>query len=247
MVARFYLLPYIGLFSLAGFGAGFLLDKVRPVFGWALLAAALAIPVLARPMDLRRHDLLLDYCRLMVESTGPRDMIVLAPDDTIFGMTYLELAEGSTADRVLLVPSLFGSPSYIRRLRDRHPDLRVPFGPHGLKTDWKTWLELNPGRRLFTEAVNRDTVLETMPGSSPSGVLGEVRLKPAAKTDPAGDARRFLAMTRDDFITRWNVFDFTQEIYLTRAYRMLLEWYGSRLGPGDAQLAARLHARLEAL
>jgi hypothetical protein len=173
-------------------------------------------------------------------------MIILAPDDTILGMSYLELAEGSTEDRVLLVPSLFAYPPYIRRLHARHPDLALPFEKRALSVDWSQWLKMNPGRRLFSEAVNRDTLLERAPNSIPHGVLAEVLVKPR-KSDPGADANEFLAMTPDDFITRWGIEDFTQEVYLTRTYRMLLEWYGSRLGPHDEAVGLRLKARLEAL
>ncbi|MBI3553664.1 MAG: DUF2723 domain-containing protein [Elusimicrobia bacterium] len=248
MVMRFYLLPYIGLFALAGFGAGWLLEQVRPAFGWALLAAAVAVPLCVRPISLRHHDLLMDYCRLVVKSTGPSDMIILAPDDTILGLSYLELAEGTTEDRVLLIPSLFSYLPYIGRLQRRHPTLGLPpLEGRSLTTDWRGWLKANPKRRLFAEAVLRDTVLNVMPQSAPSGVLGELRLARPKRGEVGRSARAFLESTPEDFITRWGIEDFTQEVYLLRTYRMLLEWYGSSLEKTDALTALRIKARLEAL
>lgn len=247
MVMRFYLLPYLGLFALAGFGLGWLLPRVRPVFGWSVLAAALLLPLLLRRVDLRRHNALMDYCRLIVSSTGPKDMIVLGPDDTILGMSYLELSERSTDDRVLLVPSLFAFPPYIRRLHRRHPDLALPpLKDHSLTIDWKQWLALNPGRALFAEATLRDTLLASYPDARPSGVLARVGPKVPAAAD-AGAAARFVSSTPDDLLTRWSIYDFTQEVYLPKAYRMLIEWYGTTLGPGQDEVDMRLRRRLEAL
>ncbi|MDX6768216.1 MAG: DUF2723 domain-containing protein [Elusimicrobiota bacterium] len=249
VMARHYLLPFVALFAAAGHGAQRLAARVRPAFVAALAAAAFVLPLALSPLSLARDNPLLDHARAMVRDSGPRDLVVLAADDSIFASIYLDLVAGEAGQRVFLTPSLFAYPPYARRLKARHPDLTLPpfKAGEGLSTDWTLWKRLNPGRAVLAEPVLRDAILDRWPASAPSGGLIRVEEKPAARSDPAADAERFLAAPETAF-TRAEAREWTQEVYLLHGRRNMAEWLGSRLDPRrDGELLLRLRALLAVL
>ncbi len=248
IVTRFYLLPMIALFALAGHGAQALAGRVRAAFSWALAVAVIALPLALRPLSLAHDDALLDYARALVRDARPGDMIVLAADDSIFATLDLELARGEAGGRVFLVPAMFAFPPYIRELRRRYPSLVLPpAGPRGLPEDWALWMRLNPGRAVLMEPSLRDTALRLYPHSVPQGTLVRVETR-AVRDNPEADARRFLAAPETWTVTRWSIRPWTQEVYVPEARRLQAEWLGSRLDPRrDRALIGRLKLLLASL
>lgn len=249
VMARHYLLPFIALFALAGHGAQLLAARVRPAFLAALAAAGFIVPLSVSPLFLSKENPLLDHARGMLRDSGPRDLLILAADDSIFAAYYLDLVTGEAGERVFLTPSLFAYPPYVRALRARHPTLNVPpFMPAtGLSTDWGLWLDRNAGRAVLAEPVLRDVILDRWPASSPQGTLVRVRRKPAPRVDAAADAERFLAAPETAF-TRAQARVWTQEVYLLHGRRLMAEWVGSRLDPKrDQALLWRLRVLHDAL
>ncbi|MCR4296458.1 MAG: hypothetical protein NUW21_13050, partial [Elusimicrobia bacterium] len=247
VAARFHLLPMIAVFALAGSGAEALARRVRPAFMLALLAAAVAAPLLLRPLSLSRQDPLLDYTRALVRDSAPGDFVVLGGDDTIFAALNLELVRGEADGRVFLCPTMFSFPPYLRRLRAAYPEVVLPPGAHGPGTDWARWKALNPGRAVLVEPSLRDDVLADFPGSVPQGAL--IRVESArVKTDPAADARRFLEAPETASFPRRASREWTQEVYILQARRRMAEWLASRLHPErDAELLRRLVLLMEDL
>ena len=244
VVIRFHLLPMIALFALAGYGAERLASRARPTFIWALAAAVFLLPLALRPLCLAGENPLLDDVRGMVRDAGPRDMIVLASDDAVFGALDLELVRGETEGRIFLAPTVFSVPSYARALSRRHPDLRVPPpGPRGLTTDWEEWLRLNPGRAVLFEPSLLALALSRYPNSVPQGGLIRLSMKPVS-ADPAADARRFLEAPETKEITRWNLRSWTQEIYLLKTRRSMARWLASRLDAGRDKALLRAYQKL---
>jgi hypothetical protein len=238
---RFDLLPLIALFALAGLGAQSLLARTRPAAGWALAAAALLGPLVLRPMGLGPADPLGAYARDIVADSGPRDMILLNADDTIFATHYLDLVEHAAGDRVFLATGLFHYPPYVERLQARHPDLVLPRDGDGLSRRTKDWLKLNPGRALYGEATLRDTLVVISSATAPSGVLIRLDAPPARPDDDARQAERLLAERAAALPPERPPRTFTQEVYLVKAFAMMLEYDARRLRrPEDADLRARL-------
>lgn len=247
---RFYLMPFLGLFACAGFGLQWLADRWRAA---AAVAAVVTLGAALRPIDMRGHDPLLRYGEDVLASSGPSDIIVLASDDGVLVMNYLDYVGRRTERRVFLNPVLFTFPPYIRDLHARYPDLNFPAaGPGGLPLDWKEWKRLNPSRRLLSEAMFLQVMSQVMskdfPGVSPRGVLVEVcdkAAKPAAVTE---EARTFLEKSSLSRITLAGIYPWTQEIYLARSAALLLAWYGSLVDrPGNEALVSDIRARLEKL
>ena len=244
VVARFYLLPMIAVFVLAGLGAESLLSRTRPAFGWLLASAACVLPLVLHPLRLAHENPQLDAARALVRDSRPGDLVVLGSDDSVFAALDLELVRGEGGGRVFLTPTVFALPAYARSLARRYPDLRVPpAGPAGLTTDWAAWRKLNSGRAVLFEPALLDAARSLYPRSVPQGVLIRV-LPEGGRSDPAEDARRFLAAPETAEVSRWNVRPWTQEIYLLKARRGMAAWLASRLDPSRDRELLRAYARL---
>ena len=247
VAARHYLLPLVALFALAAHGAEELAGRVRPAVSLALAGAVAVLPLALRPLSLAGESPLRDYALGLVRDSRPGDFVVLGSDDTIFAAWNLQLVENAGRDRVFLTPSHFAYPSYAKDLAARHPDLALPMTPQGLSLDWELWKRLNPGRSALVEPSLRDPVLDSFPNSVPQGTLLRVEGKPV-KSDPAADARAFLAFPETASWTRAQAREWTQEVYVLRSRKAMAEWVGSRLDPAkDPVLVGRLSALIKEL
>jgi hypothetical protein len=233
---RFDLLPLIALFGLAAIGAQDLL-RARPDGGWAraLACAAIAGPLILRPMGLGVDDPLGAYARDLVADSGPRDMILLNSDDTIFATAYLDIVLNATDDRVFLATGLFDYPPYVASLQKRHPNLKLPRAGEGLSRHMKDWLALNPDRALYGEATLRDRLVALSSTTAPSGVLIRIDAPPAPAGRDIQAAERLRSEIDGAFPPRRLPRTFTQEVYLTKAFAMMLEYDAARLRPNPTQ------------
>ncbi len=239
VAARFYLLPMIAVFALAGYGA----RELRPWAGWALLAGVFLAPLLLRPMSLSAQNPLLDYTRALVRDSKPGDFVVLGSDDTIFAALDLELVRRETGGRVFLCPTMFAFPSYQRRLARTYPGIVLP----PLTTDWAAWKKLNPGRAVVAEASLRGAVLYDFPLSVPQGSV--IRVETArVKSEPSADALRFLDAPETASFLRAGSRPWTQEVYILQSRLRQADWLAGRLDPRkDAALLARLNGLMDRL
>lgn len=243
VVARFYLLPLVAVFALAGRGAEESARRVRPAVMNALTAAVFLVPLLLRPLSMAGADPLLDYARGLLRDSKPGDLVVLGADDTHFAALDLELARGEAGGRVFLAPTMFAAPSYWAALAARHPGLVLPPRP---TVDWAQWKRLNPGRAVLLEPVLLDAVLRDFPASVPQGTLVRAEEKPV-RSDPADDARRFLEAPETWTVPRYAVRPWTQEVYVPAARRRMAAWLLSRLDAARApREAEELRAFLDA-
>jgi hypothetical protein len=243
VAARFDLLPLIGAFAFAGFGAQWLLERVPAAVGWTALAVVVALSLGLRPIDLRRRNFTMDYAREILRGTGSSDMLIVDTDASNFALLYLDVVEGATRDRALLMPSLFGFPPYRAWLARRVPTLRIP--PDAGILMWSQWRRLNPSRGLYAEAEWLDRLRTQFPGSAPSGVMIRASDIPPSETS-AGDEARFLAGSPVvGAVTRRTVYPFSMDVDLMRTYRILLE--RAAPAPADAETAVKLRERLDAL
>jgi hypothetical protein len=241
VAARFYLLPLIGAFALAGFGAQWLLDRLPPSAGGLSLAAVVALSACLRPIDLRRRDFTMDYAREILRGTGPSDMLIVDTDATNFALLYLDVVERATRDRALLMPSLFAFPPYRAWLSRRNPTLIIP--PDEAIASWSEWTRLNPSRALYAEAEWRDRLLPEFPDSAASGVMIKISAYPQTRESLATEARFLAESPVVGAVSRRTVYPFSMDVDLLRTYRILLE----SAAPADAKTAAELRDRLRTL
>ncbi|MEK7859618.1 MAG: DUF2723 domain-containing protein [Elusimicrobiota bacterium] len=248
LVVKYHVLPELALFALCGPALDELLGRVRKPLAFGLIAAAVFIPLLLRPVDLSKRQPLYDYGIDLLRGSRDGDLLVLASDDSIFAMTYLQIRRPElVGSRVLLYPSHFTFLPYLRALRERHPELHVPFGTGGFSKEWDRWESLNPGRAILIEAVLRDEIRDRFPDAAPKGVwvaLGGAKKAPHAALEAGG--RGLLAASAG--LSRADVQARTQDIYVLKAYAMNLEWYGSLLTrPADRPLVEAIRVRLREL
>jgi hypothetical protein len=241
VAARFYLLPLIGAFALAGFGAQVLLELVPPSAGWLALAAVIALSAALRPIDLRHRNFTMDYAREILRGTGPSDMLIVDTDASNFALLYLDAVEHATQDRALLIPSLLNFPPYRDWLRRRCPTLNIPADDALMA--WSEWQRLNPTRALYAEAEWKDQLLPQFPGSAPAGVMIRVADQAAPVEAAAGETRFLADSPVVGAVTRRTVYPFSMDVDLLRTYRILLEW----AAPADPATAVALRERLSAL
>lgn len=248
VTARFYLLPFLALFSLAGFGVHWLSQGRNSVMAWLLLAAAVLPPAL-NPVNLKGHDSLLRYGQEILAGTRPGDIILISGDGSCFTSDFFIYVQHSAQGRVFLAPETFRSRAYLRLLRQRHPDLDIPETPaDGISWDWKEWLRRNPSRNLYAEVNLSANLPQQFPGTSPKGVLiAALRKRPPAQA-LAAEARRFLAETSTGRLALSDLAFRTQEISMALVNRGLLLAYDSTLADRrDAALRAEIRRRLGAL
>jgi len=227
---RFDLLPLIPLFALAGLGADALLGQTPAA--WALAAAAALGPPLLRPMWLGSEDPLGNYARALLADSGPRDMILLNSDDSIFAAQYLDLVDHAAGDRVFLTTGRFHYSPYAEQLQARHPDLVLPRDANGLSLTTKEWLRLNPGRALYGEATLRDRLTQISTSTAPSGLLIRLQAPPARPGEAQAQDRRLQAELASIFPPGRPPRLFTQEVYIAKAFAMMLEYDASRVNRG---------------
>lgn len=241
VLARFYLLPLIGLCAPAAFGAQWIEHRSRPALVWALCAALALGPALLRPMSHRGRDPLMTYARQIVSSSKDGDLLVLVADDSLFAARYLDVVEHALADRVILVPGFFKTQSYIDDLKSRHPSLNLPTTESGvLSTDWRAWKKLNPERRVLAEGALLGTIRKQYPNARPRGMLVELTDEKLRKKDVLPDIDRFIADAGQWGLDKFSVRDFTQEIYVLRVYQGMLFFYGTFLPPDDVERGVKL-------
>jgi hypothetical protein len=240
IAARFHLLPLLAVFAAAGLGAHWLEERFGRIAGGLVLAAALAIPLLRPPIDLRRSGFMMDYAREMVRATGPSDMIVMTSDAAVFALLYLDLVEHAAGDRVVLVPSLFGYPPYQRWLARRYPGLDLP---PDMSADWEQWRRRNPGRELYAEAEAWYELRAVSPASAPSGVLIRAWESPPEPEVLRAGVERLLAWRA---VFHRDLTPFSPELELVNTYRLMLNWgLESLTRPEDADLAEKLRQQLK--
>ncbi|MBI3554108.1 MAG: DUF2723 domain-containing protein [Elusimicrobia bacterium] len=236
------LLPGIGFFALAAFGAGRILERARPAHCALLIAAACALPLL-RPIDLSRHNPLMEYARGLARGTTEGDILVLAQQGPFYALEYLDRVEGTVRGRILLSPELLASAACRGALEARHPGLKLPPGP----LDWRGLVEANPARTVYGEAPFIAPILAQLPWSVPSGLMVRASARSVPRSEVARSAAAASTWESLGSIRRWDRYFFTEEAGLASAYRGILGWYLSFLGAGDEPAASRLKAHLRDL
>jgi hypothetical protein len=224
IAVRFYLLPFISLFALVGFGSDLLFDFVKPALRWAIVAAVVVLSVSLRPIDLSSKNFVMDYMRAMIRSTDQADIMILDNDASMFAMLYLDIVEHATGERVFLMPSLFSFPPYQQWLSRRYPGLRLP--PLPLMRSPTEWARLNPDRGLYVEAEWIDSPMMECP-ATPAGAMIQLHCSTTAQSPvvigPDERTSRFLDSQALAAATRKTVYPFSVDVFVLKRYRMLLE------------------------
>jgi hypothetical protein len=94
----------------------------------------------------------------------------------------------------------------------------------------------------------RDSLIQVSSACFPNGVLVRVGSRFPPLAESAAQAREFLAKSPAELVPAWGLRPWTQEVYLLKAYAMILEFYGSFVRrAGDEELARRLQKDFDAV
>lgn len=128
------------------------------------------------------------------------------------------------------------------------PDLALPRDKEGLSHSVSRWMSANPDRPLEGEPTMRDTLAQVSTGFYPQGILVRLGRHFPPLADSARQAADFLDMSAAEKVPSWGVRPWTQEVYLLKAYSMILEFYGAFLRrPQDDALRQRARGDLLAV
>lgn len=134
VIERFYILPALAIALLAGVGAAALLARVpRPARAATAGAALLAVLVLplathARVVNQRGNHFAEALGRGMLASCPPRAVLFVQGDLQHNALAYLTRVRGMRPDVSVLDQELMTYAWYVRRVRERHPDVLPPLG-----------------------------------------------------------------------------------------------------------------------
>lgn len=151
---RFWQLPNLLAFALAGLGLGWLAGRVRRARAAAVVAAALSVGQLAlhaRAADQRDNRLVERFGRALLEPL-PEGAVLLTRGDLFLAATRaLQACAGARPDVLVLDRELLKAPWFHRLLARRRPDVRLP-ATHQLAP----LLEALAGRPLYASTVKAD-------------------------------------------------------------------------------------------
>lgn len=242
VAVRFYLLPMLALYAFVACGAECIGTRWRNHIHLLLLGLVILIPVSTGWVRLHGKDIVSTYAREMVDETGPSDILILDTDASFFALDYIDLVDHELGNRVLLMPSLFPFAPYRAWLTRRYPTLRIP--PAEYMMDWARWRMSNPDKGIYAEVEWKDSMLSTLPGSTPVGVL----IRGCSGTELCGgpeQAAERLIKSPVAAYTRRDLYPFSLDIYILKHEREMSLWALDKLGSSNPTLSEALRNRAD--
>ena len=160
---RFFLLPHVILAPLAAIGFTWLAELIvsrtererQRAAVLSLAGVALAVVVVSaglRYPSIDQHDnhVARFFAEDILNSSPPRSVLLGLGDETVFPVAYVQSAEQQRPDVTLIMLGLFRSFEwYVAQLRQRDPDLVIPFtryDPTNAGSTLRALVDANPGR-----------------------------------------------------------------------------------------------------
>src|SRR5581483_4619497 len=159
VLQRFFLLAHVIVAPLLAFGI-LLLDEVVPSLGVGrsrVAAGLTTIAVLAtafvayRHVDLSRNQIARIFATDVYQSAEPGTVLLTTGDGIVFPLVYGQLVDGFDPEVTLVIVPMLKVEWYVRQLRQRHPDLKIPFDRYDAQTNnLKALIEANKSRTFAT-------------------------------------------------------------------------------------------------
>jgi Protein of unknown function (DUF2723) len=156
VLQRFFLLPQVVVAPLIAFGVLLIAEVVassvpaRPV---PLVAGALLIVLVVsvitnyRRVDQSHNRIARSFGEDVFTTVEPHAILMTTGDGVAIPLMYLSIAERKRPDVALIFLPLLPADWYLRQLRERYPDLAVPFDHYdGQRQNLRALIEANPGR-----------------------------------------------------------------------------------------------------
>jgi hypothetical protein len=161
VLERFFLMPLVVVVPLVGFGVLMVSSLIKryvsslpvpPLWataGVCFAASGASVVANYQDIDQSRNFIVRRFCEDIFRTAEPGTIFLTAGDAIVFPMTYLQTVEGLGSQVTLINLSLFWQPWYVDQLRQRYPDLVIPFNYYdGRANNLKLLADANPGRRL---------------------------------------------------------------------------------------------------
>ncbi len=173
VLERFFLLPHVvtaplaalGVVGLLDFGAFLAPDSSRRFvergLSLVVIAAIAASAAVAWPLaDQHENRAARHYGEDILASVRPGTVMLVGGDAAAFALSYLQSVEGQREDVTVVILPLLRADWYVRQLRRRHPDLRIPFERHdGDEGTMKALVDANRERPISLVGVVLDNSL----------------------------------------------------------------------------------------
>jgi hypothetical protein len=161
VLERFFLLSHVIVAPLIAFGllfiatrlAGFLptirAHTILFVTAGALLIALTGVRTNYDELDQSKNHVARRIAEDILSTTKPGTLLLVAGDEVVLPLLYLQAAEGQRPEVTLVLVPMLPGDWYVRQLRQRYPDLVIPFNHYdGRSGTMKTLIDANQGRPI---------------------------------------------------------------------------------------------------
>jgi hypothetical protein len=162
VLQRFFLLSHVVVAPLIAFGILFIAETI-PLVVPAVRAASLpivagivfiaAVGIVAanyRQIDQSKNSIARRFGEDVFATADPGSILLGTGDGVVIPLIYLQTVEGIGQNVTLIPFHLLGTDWYVRQLRERHPDLIVPFDRYdAVSNNLKMLVESNPIRTFY--------------------------------------------------------------------------------------------------
>jgi hypothetical protein len=156
VLQRFFLLPQVVVAPLIAFGVLLIAEVVAssvPARPMPLVAGALLIVLVVsvitnyRRVDQSHNRIARSFGEDVFTTVEPHAILLTTGDGIAIPLMYLSIAERKRPDVALISLPLLPADWYLRQLRERYPDLAVPYDHYdGQRQNLRALIEANPGR-----------------------------------------------------------------------------------------------------
>ena len=159
VLRRFFLLPQVVAAPFIAFGVLMISELIgrhatasrafllRLVVGVCLLAVSVSVLINYHRLDQSRNFIARHFAEDLFMSAEPGSILVATGDVIAFPITYFQTVEKLGRQITLIWLPMFSQPWYVRQLRERYPDLVIPFDYYdGQSNNLKLLMDANPER-----------------------------------------------------------------------------------------------------
>jgi 4-amino-4-deoxy-L-arabinose transferase-like glycosyltransferase len=158
VLQRFFLLPLVVVAPLMALGivlVAEIIERAVPasirtlmqVTGVLLIVVVMSALTNYRRLDQSHNRIAHLYGEDIFDTVAPHSILLVTGDGTAIPLTYLSIVERKRPDVALVLSPLLPADWYLRQLRERYPDLVIPFDQYdGQQHNLQALIEANPGR-----------------------------------------------------------------------------------------------------
>lgn len=224
VLERFFILPQVIIAPLVALGIalvasyGSYTPRLRRIAlaltGIVVIAGTVATNY--RRVDQSDNRIARSFAEDVLASVEPGTVLLASGDSVVLPLTYLQAVEHARPDVAVIMLSLLPGDWYLGQLRERHPDLKVPFDHYDPSRGLKLLIDANPERAfaLIGMIPNNDNSLSESYRFRTHGLVSVI--EPSGKNDMtvdelAADNGRLLARYKPPSRERINSKSFETE------------------------------------